>query len=293
MKEIEYLNIIQNTLSDSSYLGDDCALLDEFGLYVTQDTLVENVHFILATTSPCELAQKAVNVNLSDLASNAALPLYITVSLSFPNKLGADFVNEFYKGIDICCEKFNIKVVGGDLTSSDRLVISICAIGKKCSDINISRSCAQVGDIVVTTGFHGDSAGGLNLLLAGKTTPEYLIKKHLCPLPQIEKSKVILNAASSVGVSRFAMMDTSDGLGDAVYKISKSSNVTLRIDTILVSDTLKATFSDEWKDLALWGGEDFELLFCVPQQVYDLLDKTQFYKIGVVTNESLSLKSIE
>ena len=77
MKELDYLTIIGQTLKDSSFLGDDCAFLSEFGLYVTQDTLVEDVHFKLTTTSAFELAQKAINVNLSDLASNCAIPLYV------------------------------------------------------------------------------------------------------------------------------------------------------------------------------------------------------------------------
>lgn len=287
MKELEYLKIIKETLSDSSYLGDDCAFLSEFGLYVTQDTLVEDVHFKLVNTTPYELAQKSINVNLSDLASNGAKPLYVMVSLSLPNSIQNSFLCEFYKGINDCCNEYGIKVIGGDLTSAEKLYISICAIGKNNSAVGISRSFATVGDVVVTTGFHGDSAGGLNLLLNNKTEPEYLIKKHLSPIAQVKKSEQIIDAVVKSGVLKFAMMDTSDGLGDAIFKISQASNVFLKIDNIYSSSILKETFPDSWKDLAMWGGEDFELLFCVPQKVFDLLDKSQFYKIGTVVNQSL------
>lgn len=288
MKEVEYLKIIQNTLSDSSFLGDDCALLEKFGLYVTQDSLIEDVHFILSSTTPFELAKKAVNINLSDLAAALAEPLFISISLSIPSSLSHSFVEEFYNGIEDCCKQYKIKVIGGDLTSSDKVFISICAIGKKYSEIAVSRSFANIGDVVATTGLHGDSAGGLKLIFDKNCSSKYLLKKHLCPVPQIEKSKQIVDALNKAGVKRLAIMDTSDGLGDAVYKISKASNCFLNIDNIPVSDILKETFPDEWENLAIWGGEDFELLFCLPQSVYDLLDKSQFYKIGTVLNQPIS-----
>lgn len=288
MKELEYLKIIHNTLSDSSFLGDDCALLKEFGLCVTQDTLVEDVHFVLSSTTPFELAQKAINVNLSDLAAALSEPLFVTISLSIPSSLNNTFVEEFYKGVESCCKQYGIKVIGGDLTSSDKIFISICAIGKKNLDIDVSRSFAEVGNVIVTTGVHGDSAAGLKFILDSQDSPDYFVKKHLCPLAQIKKSKQIAEALNKAGVKKIAMMDTSDGLGDAIYKISKASGCYLNIETIPVSDILKETFPQSWKNLAFWGGEDFELLFCVPEEVYNLLDKSQFYKIGTVINQSLS-----
>lgn len=288
MRELEYLSIIEKNLSDTSYLGNDCAILKEFGLCITQDTLVEDVHFILSTTTPYDLAQKSVNINISDLAATLAQPLYITISLSLPNFLNQNFINEFYKGINDCCNKFKIKVVGGDLTASEKLIISICAIGKKNPDIDVSRSFAQPEDIILTTGYHGDSAGGLNLILNKKENPQYLINKHLLPNAQIEKSKHLAFIAQKAGIKKLAMMDTSDGLGDAVYKISKASGFMLQLNQIPASDILKSTFPNKWKDLAMWGGEDFELLFCIPQDVYDLLDKSQFYKIGTVLNQPIS-----
>lgn len=293
MKELEYLKIINETLTDSSYLGDDCAFLKEFGLYVTQDTLVEDVHFKLSYTNAYELAQKSINVNLSDLAANGAKPLFVTISLSMPNTLDESFVKKFYEGVNDCCSKYSIKVIGGDLTSSDKLYISICAIGKKNPSVEISRSFANVGDLIVTTGFHGDSAGGLKLLLDKKIEPADLLQKHLSPVAQVEKSRQIIDAAIKIGISRFAMMDTSDGLGDAIYKISQASKQFLKLDDIYVSDTLKKTFPDSWLNLAMWGGEDYELLFCVPQKLFDLLDKEQFYKIGTVVNQSIPNEFID
>lgn len=277
MREIEFLNIIHNTLHDTQYLGDDCAYLKELGIYVTQDTLVEDVHFSIASTSAFDLGYKAIAINLSDLAASASKPLYVTVSLSMPAKIEKNFVEELYKGIDNICEKYGVKVIGGDLTRSEKIFISVCAIGKKTMPYNVSRKFAKNGDVVITTGTHGDSAAGLRLF--PKKTD--FSKKHLKPEPSIEQSQLLAQAASE----DFAMMDTSDGLADALYKIAKESTVTIIADfeKIPVNPHLKRTFPHEYKNLMLWGGEDFELVACVSEKTFEKLDKTKFYQIGRVT----------
>ena len=125
MKEIEFLDTISAKLANNKYLGDDCAYLEEFGLYVTQDTLVEDVHFSLQTTTPEELGWKAAAVNLSDIAASAAVPLYITVSLSLPENTDINFVEKLYRGLNKICKKYNVAVIGGDLTRSEKVFISI------------------------------------------------------------------------------------------------------------------------------------------------------------------------
>ena len=293
MKELEYLSIINKELEDSSLLGDDCAFLSDLGIYITQDTLVEDVHFKLSTATPYQIAQKSVNVNISDLAAAGAEPLYITISLSLPRYCNESFVQEFYKGVNSACSSLNIKVAGGDLTASDKVVVSVCAIGKKMSSVEVSRSFAKANDVVIVTGFHGDSAGGLRLLTQGGKKSQYLTDKHLLPVAQTEKSKEIINAAAAAGVYKIAMMDTSDGLGDAIYKISKASRKMIELEHIPVSSELIKTFPDDYMDLALWGGEDYELIACVDEKVYNLLDKTKFIKIGRVLDKPLSKDFVE
>ena len=290
MKELEYLNIINKTLTDSSLLGDDCAYLKEFDLCITQDTLVEGVHFLLNTTDAFTLAQKSVNVNLSDLAAAGAKPLYITLSLSLPKNIDQNFVENFYKGVESAVSKYGIKVAGGDLTGADRVYISICAIGKKYNSVQVSRTNAKAGDIIALTGTHGSSAGGLKLLLQGKKEPEILIKKHLLPSAQVEKSQIILQTAFDCNVKNIAMMDSSDGLGDALYKLSTGCGYLFDIDfdSIPVDEELKTAFSEEWKDLLMWGGEDFELVFCIDKSAFEKLDKTKFYKIGTVSDKPIT-----
>ena len=288
MREIEYLKVIENTLADSSLIGDDCAFLEQLDICVTQDTLVEDIHFSINTITPYQLGQKAVNVNLSDLAAAGAKPLYITISLSMPKTSGNDFVEEFYKGVQYSCEKYKVKVAGGDLTGSEKYFVSVCAIGRKYNDVRVSRSFAKQGDIIITTGFHGDSAGGLKLIQKGQKAPQCLINKHLVPVARIQESEYIMNTAKQEGVSELAMMDTSDGLGDAVCKLSGACNLEFDLDYIPVSDILKHTFPDTYNDIAMWGGEDFELLFTVPEKLYDKLDKTKFIKIGRVSDRPFS-----
>lgn len=276
MKEIDFLNIISDILRDSEYIGDDCAYLKDLDIFITQDTLVEDVHFLLKTTSAYNLGIKAAAVNLSDLASCAAVPLYLTISLSLPEKTEGCFVREFYKGINYVCQKYKIKVVGGDLTKSEKVMISICAIGKKKSKYLAARKMALPGDIVITTGTHGDSAAGLRLL------PEHnkFTAKHITPIPRIEEGLEL----GSICSGNFAMMDTSDGLGDALYKIAKESKVKLEIDFSKIPYTkeLKDRFSEEYKKLILWGGEDFELVACIREEDYCKIDKSKFFKIGRV-----------
>ena len=293
MKELEYLSIINKELEDSSLLGDDCAFLQDLGVYVTQDTLVEDVHFKLSTATPNQIAQKSVHVNISDLAAAGAEPLYITISLSLPRYCNESFVQEFYKGVNSACSSLNIKVAGGDLTASDKVVVSVCAIGKKMSSVEVSRSFAKANDVVIVTGFHGDSAGGLRLLTQGGKKSQYLTDKHLLPVAQAEKSREIINAAATAGVYKIAMMDTSDGLGDAICKISKASGKMIEPEHIPVSKELVDMFPDDYMDLALWGGEDYELIACIDEKVYNLLDKTKFIKIGRVLDKPLSKDFVE
>lgn len=293
MKELEYLKIINETLNDSSLLGDDCACLnglsDNIGrqICVTQDTLVEGVHFLLDTTTPFKLGQKAVNVNLSDLAAAGAEPLYIMISLSLPKTIGAEFVKSFYEGVQFSIQKHGVKVAGGDMTASDKVFISICAIGKKYNDVIVSRSCAKAGDIIAVTGTHGDSAGGLTLLSKGRKEPQTLVEKHLVPLPQTDKSRILMQTAQECGIKSVSMMDSSDGLGDALYKLSQGCGLAFDIDyeSIPVSGVLKSTFPDGWMDMVLWGGEDFELVFCADKSVFEKLEKNDFHKIGTVTDK--------
>lgn len=288
MNEFEILEIINNKLSCNSYLGDDCAFLSDLDLFITQDTLVEDVHFSMYTTSAYLLGRKSVAVNLSDIAASLSIPKYITISLSLPSNVKNNFVEEFYRGVNDICTEYDVKVVGGDITGSDKIVISVCAIGKKNSNFLSSRKFAKKGDYVLTTGFHGSSSAGLYALSNFLYVDEELLAAHLNPVPRLRESSMLLNCLDS----NIAVMDSSDGLIDALYKISLSSKHSIEVDInkVPVSDKLihfSKINSLNYKEFVMWGGEDYELIVCVPENIYLKLDNNIFTCIGKVVNKDI------
>jgi len=286
MKELNFIEIIKNTLSVSSYLGDDCAFLDDLDIFVTHDTLVENVHFSMYTTNAYLLGRKAVSVNLSDLAAALCIPKYITVSVSVPDSVKDSFIENLYKGINDVCSLYNVKVIGGDITGSDKIVISVCAIGKKSSLFLSSRKFAKKDDYILVTGEFGSSSAGLHALSNFLQADEVLINSQLNPTPRLKES------AKAAGIidSDIAVMDCSDGLVDALYKISQASRHSIKIDINAVpyNHALKEYCSInnlDCKNFIKWGGEDYELLLCVPEHTYLNLDKNLFKCIGRVQNK--------
>ncbi len=286
MKELDFIKIISSQLSFSNYLGDDCAYLDDLDIYVTQDTLVEDVHFSMYTSTPYLLGRKAVNVNLSDLAAALAIPKYITVSVSLPKNTSDDFVKELYRGINEVCDEYRVKVIGGDITGGDKIVISICAIGKKNSLHQASRSYAKKGDYIVVTGSFGSSSVALYALQNFLYVEDGIKNAHLNPVARVIEAEKIANIIES----NVAVMDSSDGLIDSLYKIALASKHSLEIefDKIPVMQEVKDFVSRNginYKDFVLWGGEDFELVACVPEDTYLKLDKEIFHCIGRVQNK--------
>lgn len=130
MKEDIFINIIKQALPESaSYIGDDTAYIREKDLILTQDTLIEDIHFRTRTITPYYLGRKSIAVNLSDIAAAGGVPCYVLISLSMPKNIDENFIKEFYKGVNSICKEHNTLVVGGDLTASEKIVISICVIG--------------------------------------------------------------------------------------------------------------------------------------------------------------------
>lgn len=254
--EKELIKLIKNTLN-SPYIGDDCAYLKDLGIVVSQDSLVEDVHFLRDKISPWQLGWKTASVNISDICASGAEPKYMTVALSLPKTINTEFVKEFYDGLKTACA--DVEIVGGDITAADKIFISATAIGSDKGRNISSRANAKPGQKVVISGVHGSSGAGLKLLLDGKTEPQKLIKAHLEPVAQLEFSRAI--ATSQQGA--YAMMDTSDGLMDALSQISEASGVGINInfDKIPVDEEIKS-FTN-WQELVLFGGEDYGLIATV------------------------------
>lgn len=244
--EQNFLKIINNTLKNNSFLGDDCAHLKDFGLCITQDTLYEGVHFDLKTINPRQLGRKSVLVNISDILASGARPNYLTIALS--GSFSAQFLQAFYFGVQEVCEEYSVTVVGGDLTGGKALVVSVCALGDTKGRNIASRKNAQKGYVVGVLGDFGSSAQGFYDLKEKKENE--FTKAHLEPKLHPEMSKTIATTAKKP----YAMMDSSDGLFDALFQMAKQSGVRIDIEYEKIP---KKTAN---RDFVLYGGEDYSLL---------------------------------
>lgn len=276
MKELDFINIIKNQTS-STLLGDDCAYLKDLGIVITQDNFVEDVHFKREWATPYQIGYKAAAVNISDILASGGNPEYLTVGLSLPEDISEEFIKEFYKGID--AGSYGAKLAGGDITGGDKIFISVTAIGSVNGRKISSRSNAKPGYAVILSGEVGSSSAGLNSLMNGEKN-EGLIRAHLEPSLDVDFS----NDISGQIEKEYAMMDTSDGLADALYKIAESSGVTIEVNYDKVphrKDVLA-------KDNILFGAEDYRLLAAVPEDF--LKNVTNYTKIGVVLPKIKDIK---
>lgn len=296
MKEDKFINLIKNILPESSgYIGDDTAFIEEKGLILTQDTLVEDVHFDMSFISPYDLGIKSVAVNLSDIAASGGIAKFILISLSLPEKIDESFINNFYQGVNYICKKYNVLVIGGDLTRSEKITISISAIGYSEGLTPAKRSLAKVDDLVITIGEFGSSAAGLWLLQNKNTnissnTKEKFIKAHINPVPLLEEGRKILNFSKD---KTPALMDASDGLADALYKISIASEVSMEIDFNQIPldkniDLIAKTASTDPFSWIFYGGEDYALVGTISQDTYKKLieNNKNIQIIGKVVKKS-------
>jgi thiamine-monophosphate kinase len=283
-------------------IGDDAAViaLDKTRcLLFTTDTLIESIHFKTSFTSPYLLGKKSLAVNLSDIAAMGGTPHSFVVSLSIPPGVPYEFIKKFYAGIYAQAKKFNVSLVGGDTTASpDKLVITISLLGAARAGEVIYRHGAHAGDAIYVTGFLGDAALGLSMLMKKRAGPcvNWLIKRHLDPVPRVAQGREI---ARRSGAS--SMIDVSDGLlADLRHLLDESGvGARLRLDQVPLSrrycQTLQRGCADYY-NAALCGGEDYELLFTVPPGKLRTIAALQksfsipLTRIGEVTGKKGDLK---
>ncbi len=292
--EQELLKLIQPYCLPNT-IGDDGAVLHPPAgceLVVTTDVLVDGVHFSDQTTTAFDVGWRAVAANLSDLAAMGAVPLGITVGLSLPPQLPVVWLEQLYTGMQACLERYGTGIIGGDLTRSSIITVAITALGAVKADRIIARSTARVGDSILVTGYHGDSHAGLQLLLDPQLSRDLrmftdaadlqvhrqrLITAHQRPQPRLDILPIIeeLRAGASE-IFPISGMDSSDGLADAIDQICRSSRVgaILTRSSLPISPSLSQLFPDTAVSSALYGGEDFELVLCLPAPIaMALVDK--------------------
>lgn len=267
-------------------VGDDAAVLDlppHRQLVVTTDVLIAGVHFSDRTTGPEDVGWRAVAANLSDLAAMGADPVGITVGLSLPPHLAVSWVDDLYRGMAACLRVYGGQILGGDLCRADAVAIAITALGTVEKGQGLYRSGAQPGQALLVTGYHGLSRAGLELLLQPEKGQGLAAADrqawelaHQRPHPRFDAIGHLRSLLTDVSgaSSGIAAMDTSDGLANAVLQICQMSNVGAQLERsqLPISPALIEWVGEaQAVDWALYGGEDFELLLCLPRDWADAL----------------------
>lgn len=263
-------------------IGDDASVIkvkDKY-LVITTDTLVEDDHFSLKWFTPKQVGMKAIEINVSDVAAMGALPKYALVSLVLRRDIDVRFVDGLYKGIWASGKKYGVDVVGGNITHGKQIMIDVDMIGVVKKENLCLRSSAKPKDFILVSGDLGKSAAGLNLFLNKIKGHDIIKKAHLEPKAKFHKVKKFLKHIN-------AMIDVSDGLASEVERICEQSNVGAIIfkDNIPIADeTIKAASAagKDPYDYALYGGEDFELVYTVSEKN---LSKVKGFLVGEITKK--------
>jgi thiamine-monophosphate kinase len=267
-------------------IGDDCAVIPKdkkHDFVVTTDLLVEDIDFRRSRMVPKFLGHKALAVSLSDIAAMGGKPKFAMLSIGIPEDIWkTNFVDDFYKGWHKLAKKFNVELIGGDVSKTpDKIVIDSIVFGEVERNKAVMRSTANVGDQIFVTGKLGGAALGLKYLEEKNEGFEKLKKLQLKPNPRIDEGQFLKQIATS-------MIDISDGLSSDLKHICDASKVGAKIFFEKIP-----TFSNKFpenlaseiqnSDFIFDGGEDFELLFTVDSK--NILDKklANFHHIGEVT----------
>jgi thiamine-monophosphate kinase len=243
-------------------IGDDAAVWqgDNHIQLATTDTLVQDIHFNLDSISWEELGWKALAVNLSDIAAMGGIPEYALLALALPGQLDVEDISKFTNGMAHLARQFRVAIVGGNVATAPNFIVTVTIIGCSESEVILKRSTASPGDKIAVTGYLGLSAAGLEMF-KGKTIldPEVkniLRRAHFKPMPKVKEGQILVKQGVKTAI------DISDGLIadlDHICELSKVS-AKIRIEQIPIHPIVETNFTN-CQELALSGGEDYELLF--------------------------------
>lgn len=285
MNEQKFVQFLKENFkfSKGKGIGDDSSVykLNDYYQLITNDILIENIHFNINHFSTNELAMKSLAVNISDIVAMGGEPEYFYIGLGFPKRLKEKDLNDFYNGLKLGCNKWGIELAGGDFSGSDKMFISITMVGK--TEHPIYRENAKNGDFIAITRGTGESALGLKCL-KNKIDSKYFINKHKKVIPDIKKGRLLSKYVNS-------MIDVSDGLLLDLKRILNSSKKGAKIfyENIPVSKKLSSfclKYNFNEYEFVLSGGEDYVLLFTISpkNELYLKKENTQYYIIGQVNN---------
>ncbi|MFC2048807.1 thiamine-phosphate kinase [Elusimicrobiota bacterium] len=259
--------------------GDDCAVL-KYGnklLLFTTDSIVEDIHFKKDWFTPLQIGKKAVEINVSDIAAMGGKPKYMLVSLFLPKNTELSYIKAVYRGLKKCCDKYSIALIGGNMSEGSQLILSLTLIGEVSKADLTLRNGAKPGDNIYITGPLGKAAAGMDAII--------LNTKKQCSLKDaFLEPEAKLTQASKIAKYATSMIDLSDGLvSDLNHIIIESGcGAILEEETIPVNNSVKKLAQRSGKkalDYALYGGEDYELLFTVSPENLKLMDAIFIGKI--------------
>jgi thiamine-monophosphate kinase len=295
-------------------IGDDAAVFRPTPgktSLLTTDSFIEGVHFDLTFTSFQHLGWKAIAANLSDIAAMGGTPRYAVLAISIPSKISLEMIEEFYQGAVAACKKYSCLIVGGDTTASiGNMAISVALTGEADEQKILYRKGAQPGDLICVTGHLGASHAGLRILqrekkrfLESANPAEFqpnlapfviALEKHLMPKPRLD-----IAAFLTTNVTTHCAIDISDGLASEIHRICTASNTGAKIyehNLPLDSNTqqIAKEFSESPATFALYGGEEYELLFTMTDQEFEKLESltSDVTIIGRITQQSEGIELV-
>ena len=268
-------------------IGDDCAVVlqGETAGLLTADAMVDGVHFKSRQIDWFDLGWKAIVSNQSDIAAMGGTPEHALVTLGVTQDVTTSQIEAVYRGMAAATNEFGGEIVGGDTVRSPVFFLSVALFGtagmREASEpALLRRDRAKVGDLVALTGTVGGSAGGLRALSEGRNSKdaEYLKNIHFRPRPRVRTGRALVENGFECGI------DVSDGLLSDLTRICESSGVGAEIEThnVPVPDELKREYPEDWIDLALGGGEDYELIVVAPAQSLQELDDSVAQNLHVI-----------
>ena len=247
-------------------IGDDAAVIKSSNnkLVATVDMAVEDIHFNKKWSSPFQIGAKLTTANLADIFAMGAVPKYLLVAAGINELNNSETVTELAKGIRSVADRFEVTVIGGDLSKSEKMTLSITALGELSAQ-PILRSGARVGDLIYLSSLTGLSAAGLAILNRELDRPRYVVEAHLNP-KLVAPDKLIKVATS--------MCDVSDGLATDASHLSYASRVNFNLSKDLISKAadfkdlaeLAKELNEDVFDWILTGGEDHFFLATVDKE---------------------------
>jgi len=270
-------------------IGQDCAIIKtntDIWQVFTCDTQLENTHFKLSWATAEKLGRKAAVVNISDIAAIGATPKYALISLGLPKKTSHQFVKNIYLGLKKEFDPVAVNIIGGNIVKSEKLFIDITLVGEIHKKNIVLRSGAKINDLIAVTGILGDSLQA-RMLLEKNIINKKLLSRFLLPNHRLKAGQVL---AENKLVT--AMMDISDGLAADLITLCTMSKIgaEINIEKLPVSNELKKY--KNYLDIALSGGEDYELLFTFKKEnlgkIKKVLKGTVFTIIGEITGNEIN-----